>query len=374
MCAIVYLKKTQMPLREQIDNAVYNNWHSYGLIVRIGEDLEVIKECPESGEVNPDDVWNLLEKYREYDRYLHLRHNTAGATSIENTHPFLVYDDGDRKVWWMHNGTLYPFVSKKQETSNTGTVKWVDDPDGKSDTVNFAEQVITPLLEQLDGPHGKGDIKNPLLRKMIQANWSGSNRGLLVSNKEGSLFIDQWKMIDSGQDKFLASNDEYFTTVKRGPEFARREESRKKIEAERKALEEAKKGAQTGSASRTIVSIKDFTFDQKHGFYKLSESLCKVCHDWDIYEREGAIALGYATKDELKELYESEADCMFVMDWVFSDYATMYDEMLCLEDKHDRASKMIATLKTEAQTAQNRIEELERQLVEMTEMTKEEAA
>lgn len=371
MCAILYLKKTQMPLREQIDNAVYNNWHSYGLIVRIGEDLEVIKECPESGEVNPDDVWNLLEKYREYDRYLHLRHNTAGATSIENTHPFLVYDDGDRKVWWMHNGTLYPFVSKKQETSNMGTVKLVDDPDGKSDTVNFAEQVITPLLEQLDGPNGKGDIKNPLLRKMIQANWTGSNRGLLVSNKEGSLFIDQWKMIDSGQDKFLASNDEYFTTVKRGPEFARREESRKRIEAERKALEEAKKGAQTGSTSREIVSIKDFTFDQKHGFYRLSESLCKVCLDWDIYEREGAIALGYATKDELKELYESETDCMFIMDWVFSDYATMYDEMLFLEDKHERASKMIATLKTEAQTAQNRIEELERQLAEMT---KEKAA
>lgn len=344
MCVILHLVPDVMPTASQLECACYNNWHSYGLVTIIGNKLDIKKVVPESGEVDPVEVYDLLSKNIKHERFLHLRHNTAGATSLENCHPFTVFKSKKREVVFMHNGTFYPFISKR--TTPSGAI--VDDPDGPSDTKNFVDQIIAPYMAAMDFGNGHGDIGHPLFRSVITKNWSGSNRGVLIANDQPAVFFDTWKRIKGKGGDFGASNDDYFDKITRGPEKERREELAKaKVEAERSARTKPLQKEQD-----TLVQIQPLSNFRKepgsrHPFYSLSESLVTVLNDWDVYDRSGAVALGFADKDELAELYENKDDCLTVMDWVFTDYTLMFEELLKLEEQKDAATKLIATLKNE---------------------------
>lgn len=345
MCSITHHLPGTMPPVTMIENAAYNNWHSFGLVVKKDGKLEIIKEVPESGEVDPKKVYDLLGKYKDYERFLHLRHNTAGATTLENTHPFDVYYDKKTKrhVVFMHNGTFYPYVSKKVVNACT-----VDDPDGPSDTKNFVDMVLIPYLTSMDFGKGKADIQNKLTQDLIKKFWNGANRGVLISSDQAPWFIDDWKEVGPIGNKFKASNDQYFEKVIRGPEYTRR--------LVREAQEK-----QTGQVARSnlvtnpFARLQDFQLDVKHGFYSLSESMVSIFDDWDVWDRSGAVALGYCSSDELKELYKDEASCIACMDWVFTDYAKLYKEYQELEEKHDRATKRIATMVAEKNAESQRM-------------------
>lgn len=346
MCSIFHLKKGQMISSGMLSNAVHNNWHSYGIVVKDSGKLNIIKKVPESGEVDPQEVYQILQDNIQYDRFVHLRHNTSGATTLENTHPFEVYFDkkSGTHVVFMHNGTFYQYKSKKM--SNNGVE--VDDDDGPSDTKNFVDQVLIPYTAATDFGTGRGDTTHPLYVKMIKTMWpSGSNRGLLISSKRDPLFIDTWVEVGEEGNKFKASNDEYFDKVIRGPENARRllREKEEKAEADRKS-----KGSRVPYTSNveTFVpkgELKNFNFEKKHPFYSLSQSVSHIINDWEVYDRTGAMTLGYLSTKEIEELYDGDrADCVYLMDWVFTDYAQLWNEFHDVEDKHDKASKMIATL------------------------------
>lgn len=93
MCVIVVLSKNQMIPYSMLENACYNNWHSFGLVTKVDGKLDIKRSVPKSGEVDPKTVYKLLEDDIGYERFLHLRHNTAGATNEANCHPFDVYYD-----------------------------------------------------------------------------------------------------------------------------------------------------------------------------------------------------------------------------------------------------------------------------------------
>ena len=339
MCVIIALDKGQNIPDDMLRNACYNNWHSYGLVVHVGDKLDIIRKVPKSGEVDWKEVKDLLEDNVEYKRYLHLRHTTAGKTDLENCHPFDVYYNqktGDHVVF-MHNGTMYPYKSKKIENGQS-----VDDDSGPSDTKNFTDQVLIPYVASCDFGNGHGDINHPLFVKLIDKMWpTGSNRGLLISNKYEPLFIDTWKMVGPEGKKFKASNDDYFSYCKRGPEYDRREAERKAKEAKNT------KGSAGKGVTVQVKDFRDFDIKAPHRFYSLSESICEILNDWDVYDRPGATTLGFATRAELEKLHSSKADCVSVMEWIFTDYAKLYEEHLDLEEKHTKASKMIAQLKAE---------------------------
>lgn len=323
MCVIFTLEAGQSIPKDMLDNAVYNNWHSYGVIVVKAEGLEVIKKCPEN-EVDPQEVMDLLEKYKDFPRHVHLRHNTAGATTDENTHPFLVFKDEKtgRQVWFMHNGTMYPYVSKK-ESRNTynGAVTWVDDPDGPSDTVNFSNSVLRPYLQNLDSPLGKGDISSSLFRRLVRSFWNGANRGLLISSDQDAWYIDDWKEVGPEGSKFKASNNDYFLTVKRGPEYDRRENARK-------AMAEQERLAKTNPIiTSNVEQIANFDLKPTHGFFQLSASACELVNDYEFYDRETASLICHLTVDEIAELYEHKEETIAIMDWIFTDYGLMYEEL-----------------------------------------------
>lgn len=357
MCVIIRLKPKQMIPGEMLRNAVYNNWHSYGLVTKIDGRLDIKRKVPESGEVDPDEVYALLQDDFEFERWLHLRHNTAGATTLENTHPFEVFfkqGKNPRHVVWMHNGTLYPYVSKK--TTPYGST--VDDPDGPSDSKNFVEQVIIPYISSMDFGNGKGDIENFHFQNLIKKFWTPvhSNRSVFISSDQRPFCIGEWKEIGEEGNKILVSNDDYFSEVKRGPEKARREEEEKK----RKAL--AVKNFTTSSRETPgvveVAKLSDYP-EKQHGFYGLKHSLANILQDWDVYDREGAVALGWATREELEDIYKHKSDCLYLMDWIFTDYAKLYEEHIQEQKKHDSATKIIASLKNEIEELKQKLSKLE---------------
>lgn len=344
MCAILHLIAGQMPPKDMLFNAVYNNWHSYGLVTKVDGKLDIVKKVPESGEVDPEEVYKLLQDNIDHERFLHLRHNTAGATTLENTHPFEIYwnKKKNRHVVFMHNGTMYPYVSKKIINGITS-----DDLNGPSDTKNFVDQVLIPYLTAMDFGDGQGDITNPLTRQFVMKFWAGANRGLLIASDQDPMFIDDWKWVGPEGSKFRASNDQYFDKITRGPEFTRR-----LVRAENAKAA----AAPTSKVSDNVFArLQDFKIESKHGFYTLSERLNAIYNDWEVWDRSNTVSLGYATADELKGLYADEQACLILMDWVFTDYAKLYKEYNELERKHDKSVKWNATFAT-------KIKELEAEL------------
>ncbi len=313
MCVIISFQPHQMISKAELQTACFNNWHSFGLVTRIDNKLDIKRVLPKSGEVDPNQVFQMLEKDIQFERHLHLRHNTAGATTLENTHPFDVFYDpttGEQLVF-MHNGTLYDYKSKKLNEYNVA----IDDDSGPSDTKNFVDEVLVPYC-QVDYGTGKGDVTNKNFVRLIRKFWPlTSNRGVLISATKGPLFLGEWKTHESEGTKLKVSNDDYFKTVQRGPEAARRFQA---AEAAKKAAES--KGAKPKVATKTMSSVVEVARLQDHQANRqvftleLSESLKNITNDWDVWSPEGLRALAYATKAEFEELYSSKHDTVMILD------------------------------------------------------------
>lgn len=340
----------------------YNNWHSWGMVTEIDGKLDVQRHVPESGEIDPEEVWKAVEKDIEFRRYLHVRHTTAGKTDLSNCHPFDVYYDpkSGRQVLFMHNGTLHMYKSRKPGTYANS---WVDDDDGPSDTQNFVNDVLIPFVAQADYGNGRGDITSSSLKILLSKFWATANRGLLISNKDPFLLLgkSEWKEIEAedGKGTVWSANDTYFDKVTRGPEFDRREAAEKErlrlenLEKE-KAISVGKERAQASSSNGIVVSgpivrsnLVDVTRRSRHPFFDLSESVKELLNDWDFYgdDREGRAALGYMTDEELAVLYGEKDTCIWVMDYMFTDYAAMKDELDQALDKKQKGELVIAAQK-----------------------------
>lgn len=345
MCNIIILKPGQMPIREEFDTMCYNNWHAFGLVTFIDGKLDIVKKAfTDTDEINPSVIWSLLQKDIQYRRILHVRHMTAGTNTILNTHPYDVFHSDKRTVVFMHNGTLYNYKSKKK--NETGQL--IDDDSGPSDSKNFVDQVLTPYLSAMDFGNGHGDINHPLVLSLLSQFWtSGStNRGILLSSDQEYTTLGTWvKRRDSAGGEYLSANDDYFTHVKRGPEHARREESRKKA---LKALDN-KTTTTTGTNIIPITPMQSFPNIGKpqFGFFTVNDHFKNILQDWSIYDRENAVTVGAMTKEELLELMENKDDAIFLCDLIFTDYAQMYGELLETEAKHVRATKLIAQLQAQ---------------------------
>lgn len=354
MCNILWLKAGQMPLnKEEFWNMCYNNWHSYGLSVRIDGRLDTKRVVPKSGEIDPQEVWDSILRDRQYERFLHVRHTTSGLTNVDNCHPFDVFYQErkgkvPRDVKFMHNGTLYEYKSKK--LSETGSM--VDDDSGPSDTQNYVSRVLVPYLTGLDVGDGKGDISSPLVRDLLKKFWPlTGNRGLLYSGDQEPVLLGDWKkMKASDGSDIISANDDYFDKVIRGPEKERRDQA------------EAAKRTSTVSSFRTTVSGVavtvpdivpftkfDFSFkDKQRNSFDLTTSFAHILGDWNVWDRGTAVALGAATVDELTELYDKDKKSTIqLMDWIFADYAQLYDEYNEINDKHKKATERIATIQGE---------------------------
>ncbi len=355
MCNIIILEPNQMPIKSEFETMCWNNWHAFGLVTFVDGKLDTVKKAfTDKDPMNPEAIWSLLKRDVKYRRVLHVRHMTAGNNLVENAHPYDVYYSDKRDVKFMHNGTLYQYKSKKPSETNMNM--FVDDDSGPSDSKNFVDRILTPYLSVMDAGEGKGDITNKLFLDLLDQFWAvpSSNRGILLSSDQGYRTVGVWKKRkDDVGGEYITANDDYFDKVSRGPEYTRREESRKAEEAKKYNPQTAKSHS-TGTNIVPITPMANFPNLGKpiYGFFTVNDKFKDLLKDWSIYDREHAVSLAALTKEELLEIVNGDKqDLIFLMDMILTDYAQCYADLLEVEAKHDKASKKIAELKLELKDA-----------------------
>lgn len=344
MCVIIKLKPNQDIPYTDFANATYNNPHGYGVVVRDSGRMQVFKDCPEGGN-DPEVIYKILQDNKDLERIVHLRWNTAGETSLDNTQPFDVLSSkalGD--FVFMHNGTLNSY--KPTQSNGVNYVSYNNIPnDTRSDTKCFVEEFLTPLLASW-----KGDVEDPFFKKVIQGHWETSSKGLLISSKGLTLDLGSWCTLKDGDEKDIqVSNLQYFNTVTRGPEKERLD-----IEKKRKEEEEQKKRSEGLQKAGTSVVVTGTRFGRHTPEFNSPNAITfkDVFEDVDLYDPEGIAALDSLTVAEIKSLYDDEDTMMAMFAYVVREFkdllaenTTLKSNVKSLEKKKAGAEQVIIDLK-----------------------------
>lgn len=305
MCVIFQLRPGYTLPKKLLDNAVNNNPHGYGIIIKRDNKLEVIKDTPENGN-DPDVIYKILKDNEDAERFVHVRWRTAGTISEDNTQPFKVYaDEFGREIWFAHNGTLNEYATR---TYVNGVHQ---QNDGDSDSKKFAENVLIKYLPKLKGDAGIADIQDRAIQDLLDKYWSNSysNKGILICSDLDPYYFGlvNWKTINvkeviDGKEvhsSFFASNDDYFERMKRGPLF-------EKLEQERKKREEEEKAKNSPWAAIGGASSKDSPFSS--GFlkkYGVSDKAKELLEDFDFYDPDHYVGLSNLTYHEIKNVFDN---------------------------------------------------------------------
>jgi len=314
LCVIAKLSAGAMFPKTALYNAVYNNWHSWGLIIKDGNGRLEVKKGVES-ETDPALIEKLLEDNKDCERILHLRYCTKGDVTEGNAHPFEVYNSNKRQVYFMHNGTLAKYGPGYNY--NRQGDEHID-----SDSKEFAEKVLAPALLRWTGEQGKADYTDAeFFNLLIKPNWTDSSKGILISN---DLTDHMWgpshggwhryKIVGEPEDtpELWVSNSDYFSNVTRGPEKDRRDAEAKRIREEEEKNKapfqgtEANKittGAITGSITKKLNPSSLLRSPD------LDAKLDTAFSDYDLVSDEGISFLAMITEDEWEDFVtRQEAD------------------------------------------------------------------
>lgn len=321
MCVICILEPGYTLPFEMLSRACHNNPHGYGVIIKRKEGLDIRKGFDPAGN-DPEEIYKILKENEDAERVLHVRWKTHGDISEENTQPFEVFDDNvslgkkrqRRHIAFAHNGTLGQYTPSYVHGVQQGTPV-------ASDTLKFAREVLRPFLPILHGLKGQADISDPFVQLMLEKYWTSTgNRGILVCNDLPSFLFSKnaWEEIETSETvngeevtgKFLASNNDYFKEVKRGPLFEQMEKQRREKEAAERAARSAFNPSNQGKNESFLASSPTF-----YSQYTISEGLSDILEDFDMYKPEGYIQLANLTYYEWQNLIEKGEK---------SDVATMF--------------------------------------------------
>lgn len=225
MCVIVHLLANKSIEDTKLFNAAANNWHSWGIITKKPDGLDVIKKVPEIGAHEDfEEIKKYLNDNIEHDRFIHLRHTTRGVTDADNCHPFSVFKNQTRECFMMHNGTYNALGNNVI-----------------SDTKELVDTLLMPSLQAWHGERGYGDYSDEVWNRIVfRPHWNlkgASSRLLFIANDIEPMRVGTWvTYVDDKQDpSFYASNSDYFDKVTRGPFFVAQQEKERKEMAARQA-------------------------------------------------------------------------------------------------------------------------------------------
>jgi hypothetical protein len=373
MCVILHVLPGKSVPHEKLFNMAANNWQGWGLVIRRPQKLELIRKIPKGADLsennplaggNTDDleeIEDILQDNLDCHRYLHLRHATKGSVNMNNCHPFILKNTRSEQTFFMHNGTVSGKFGQIMTADNkiwrNGSAVEVDD--APSDTRDFIEQKLKEPLEKFV----HGDYSDPSFQKYI---WEpmyredGQNsRFLFISNKYPDLKVGVWSTIldEKGEPSYYASNILYCDRLERGPVF-------RKAEAARKASLEAEEARRRNTA--VVVSTnsgeKREVTPYEHGMFQPDPKVLGGLKA--VFKQFGAgnvpqeiIDLGECTTAEFKAILDNcvsqnELDTAAAfIDLIIREYVDLYLENEKLQTKKDEATKMIATLKKEMESA-----------------------
>lgn len=343
MCVIICMQAGQVFPYEKFENAVYNNEHGFGMLIKDDDKINVIRKHLEH-DMDPKKLYKLVESHKDKVRVIHLRNNTAGDMSLSNVHPFKVYERDGEKIFFMHNGTHHSY-----RDSTTYVNGKLVPSQKESDSKRFADEFLSPLLGQMANKAGKfGDYFDKFFINILMGEWTTNCRGILVSNKKPHLFLNsnKWEKVTYSGQKFNVSNDTYFDKLTRGTEHKRRQDET------RKKQEEARKNNLGGSSvGNNVTPLTSLNINQREAL--LTKELEDIWTDTDLWD-DGSIAYLAAVTTEEWDSFVIKTPTVVgpMLSWLSEAYAEVYDnfedrgEMIDkLEEKLKRASKLIGELR-----------------------------
>ena len=336
MCVIIRMSPGQVFPEKKLNNAIFNNPHGYGVVMLDNGRMEIKKDCPDGGN-DPEVINKILYDNRDLERILHLRWNTVGETSIENTQPFDVLSSKDEDIVFMHNGTLYDYKEDTPSRWQNGIeIQSEKKVQTKSDTLRFTEEFLTPLMSRFKSPEG---LEDPILKVILDKAWGAkaTNRGILFSSKKKFIKLGDWKIFtdtlnkDDTTNRFLVSNEDYFHIVKRGPEFDRLEALKK--------IEESKNGVvpfrnSGGNKLSDWMGVRD---ELNKDFVK---DLDQIWNEADSSLKELIPAMDWLTDEEIKKITKDD-NFVYLFMWFTSSYSSIIKSRNSLRVKHQKATLLI---------------------------------
>lgn len=124
MCQIIYVKKNKKVNLEHLDQAQKVNKDGYGVMWFEDNEVKVFKT------MKYNRFKQIIKTLTPFEKVLHLRNTTRGATNIQNAHPFNV-----GYGYMMHNGTIGTMYAK----------------DGKSDSQQLAKMITDAGIYDFEG-------------------------------------------------------------------------------------------------------------------------------------------------------------------------------------------------------------------------------
>ena len=195
------------------------------------------------------------------------------------------------------------------------------------------------MLLRVHGEKGTGDYTDPVVLAIINKYFgiASHNKGIIVANDLDYKLINEkeWKKIKFGDQEIVCSNLEYFDELKRGPEY----EARKS----KAVVPVANNNSTTSSTVWPLKRMDEVNFSPKK---LLGDDPGKILEDMKLYNDEGILALSNVTESEFRYLIDkTPAIAAALMVMITSEMRKAYDAYKDMEDRKDKASKIIAEMK-----------------------------
>lgn len=191
MCVILKREAGVTIPADKIETACDINKHGFGVVWRHGSKLQY-EYCLDQPN-DPKVVSDLLQKLKDKQVFVHLRHATVGTVSQENAHPFIVLNKKKNglDLAFMHNGTLFEYKPKDDAV--------------KSDTSNFNDTFVKPLALRIHKYAGDNLIGDDIFIKVLSKEIGYTSvvvlvdsrgRHLIFNEKHGAQFEGWWASND----------------------------------------------------------------------------------------------------------------------------------------------------------------------------------
>jgi hypothetical protein len=160
---------------------------------------------------DPDAIKEVMEGLKDHEVFFHFRFRTKGKLDTDSCHPFKIFDEMDRQLYLMHNGTLSGF----------GSNDVVDSED-------FGLKVAGPLYGVFARSGVRSPLHDPLYQQVLQE-YVGSHSKVVLLDSSGDTYIVNQKGGDDYEDeddgtKFWVSNTYSFDRYHREPQWKKNQQ------------------------------------------------------------------------------------------------------------------------------------------------------
>lgn len=185
MCQLIWKPAGFTIPRNLIESTCIVNPDGFGLMYGTGSvengELQTFKLY--NGDNDPDVLFPILEGLHDINAFIHFRYRTKGMVNEASCHPFVCYDNNDRKVALMHNGTLTGY----------GTTD-------KVDSEEFAEKLVGPLYNRFLLSGVRQPLSDGFFQEIVQK-FIGAESKIAVADNTGDSVIFNYAKGDVRKNK-----------------------------------------------------------------------------------------------------------------------------------------------------------------------------